>query len=269
MTHYYPGHNPAASHHQQQPPAPPRVEPPLGRSNGLMYIEPRFKEPLIERLQQAKPFQPNTYERLLSKTNISFATLVVIDILEELGCDTIRHVTYGKKLPIGQRAEPPLPAPPRAEPPPPAPAVEIPSYYSGPWDTEKGDEGRSALGYLVDWLTMENNMDQYAKGGMSLDACRQVQQFLLSKGCKSRSDGGVKTKQHRSKASSLVNALADKYINATGQGVKDDDVDFHDLVKGEFEYFWPLYDAMGRKASANPSAYTTPLHPPPPTSVSA
>ncbi|TYJ53317.1 hypothetical protein B9479_006032, partial [Cryptococcus floricola] len=74
----------------------------LGRSNGLMYIEPRFKEPLIERLQQAKPFQPNTDKRLLSKTNIGFATLVVIDILEELGCDTIRHVTYGKKLPIRQ-----------------------------------------------------------------------------------------------------------------------------------------------------------------------
>ncbi|TYJ51531.1 hypothetical protein B9479_007897 [Cryptococcus floricola] len=74
----------------------------LGRSNGLMYIEPRFKEPLVERLQQAKPFQPNTDKRLLSKTNIGFATLVVIDILEELGCETIRHVTYGKKLPISQ-----------------------------------------------------------------------------------------------------------------------------------------------------------------------
>ncbi|TYJ57070.1 hypothetical protein B9479_002171 [Cryptococcus floricola] len=281
------------------------------------------------------------------------------------------------------------PAPPRVEPPPPAPAAETPSYYTGPWDTEKGDEGRSALGYLVDWLTMENNMLQYAKGGMSLDACRQVQQFLLSKGTNNppspppyknhkseiESDRGggvqalermknaelslsslqqyfygvrhlweeqsrmnmnsfehprsgqalqliaafrilqarknkenyvdkgkkyptqvqqfllskgtnappspppIRTTRARSRAIeaaevleeaeeleegashapmeiqgiiSQVNGLADEYINATGQGVKDDDVDFHDLVKGEFEFFWPLYDAMGRKASAKP-----------------
>ncbi len=81
----------------------------FAESKCRLAFEPQFKLPLIERLGQAPQHATllaSPHARTLSYGTLRLDTAVVVEALQDIGCQSVRVSAYGIKVPIDHFADP-------------------------------------------------------------------------------------------------------------------------------------------------------------------